>query len=95
VRSAPRLADDRQVSIRRRYRDHELRASPEHQIFGQALARGGYRTTYIGKWHLWANELSHDGESAAATFLHYREPSQSSRKQRNDAFEVAHGIATI
>lgn len=95
MRSVPRLADDRQVSIRRRYRDHELRASPEHQIFGQALARGGYRTTYIGKWHLWANELSHDGEIRRRDLPDYREPSQSSRKQRNDAFEVAQGIATI
>jgi hypothetical protein len=34
-------------------------------------------------------------KSAAATFPHYRKLSQSSRKQRNDAFEVAQGIATI
>ena len=34
---------------------NELRLSPEHETFGQALTRGGYRTAYIGKWHLWAN----------------------------------------
>ena len=36
---------------------NELRLSPEHECFGQVLARGGYRTAYLGKWHLWANEL--------------------------------------
>ena len=35
---------------------NELRLSPEHECFGHALKRGGYRTAYIGKWHLWANE---------------------------------------
>lgn len=38
---------------------NELRLSPEHETFGQALARGGYRTAYLGKWHLWANQLGH------------------------------------
>ena len=36
---------------------NELRLSPEHQTFGHALKRGGYRTAYVGKWHLWANQL--------------------------------------
>lgn len=36
---------------------NELRLSPEHECFGHALKRGGYRTAYVGKWHLWANEL--------------------------------------
>src|SRR5215472_5560689 len=40
---------------------NELRLSPEHETFGQVLTRGGYRTAYIGKWHLWASELgNHD-----------------------------------
>lgn len=38
---------------------NELRLSPEHECFGHALERGGYRTAYIGKWHLWANEWGH------------------------------------
>ncbi len=38
---------------------NELRLSPEHECFGHVLARGGYRTAYLGKWHLWANELGH------------------------------------
>jgi len=36
---------------------NELRLSPEHECLGHVLTRGGYRTAYIGKWHLWANEL--------------------------------------
>jgi arylsulfatase A-like enzyme len=36
---------------------NDLRLSPEHETLGRALTRGGYRTAYIGKWHLWANEL--------------------------------------
>ena len=42
---------------------NELRLSPEHETFGRALTRGGYRTAYIGKWHLWANELGHHEET--------------------------------
>jgi arylsulfatase A-like enzyme len=42
---------------------NELRLSPEHESFGHALTRGGYRTAYIGKWHLWANELGHHEET--------------------------------
>ncbi len=38
---------------------NELRLSPDHECFGHALTRGGYRTGYIGKWHLWANQLGH------------------------------------
>ena len=38
---------------------NELRLSPEHECFGHALKRGGYRTAYLGKWHLWANQLGH------------------------------------
>jgi arylsulfatase A-like enzyme len=36
---------------------NELRLSPEHECFGHVLTRNHYRTAYIGKWHLWANEL--------------------------------------
>lgn len=40
---------------------NELRLSPQHECFGHVLTRAGYRTAYIGKWHLWANELGrHD-----------------------------------
>ncbi len=42
---------------------NELRLSPEHETFGHALTRGGYSTAYIGKWHLWANELGHHEET--------------------------------
>ncbi len=36
---------------------NELRLSPEHDCIGHVLTRGGYQTGYIGKWHLWANQL--------------------------------------
>ncbi len=42
---------------------NELRLSPEHESLGHALTRGGYGTAYIGKWHLWANELGHHEET--------------------------------
>jgi arylsulfatase A-like enzyme len=38
---------------------NELRLSPEHECLGHVLTRNKYRTAYIGKWHLWANELGH------------------------------------
>jgi arylsulfatase A-like enzyme len=38
---------------------NELRLSPEHECFGHVLTRAGYDTSYIGKWHLWANQLGH------------------------------------
>jgi len=38
---------------------NELRLSPAHECLGHVLTRGGYRTGYIGKWHLWANVLGH------------------------------------
>jgi arylsulfatase A-like enzyme len=38
---------------------NELRMSPEHECFGHVLGRNGYQTAYIGKWHMWANELGH------------------------------------
>jgi arylsulfatase A-like enzyme len=38
---------------------NELRLSPAHECFGQMLTKAGYRTGYIGKWHMWANQLGH------------------------------------
>ena len=40
---------------------NELRLSPDHECFGHVLTRGGYETGYIGKWHLWANQLGSHG----------------------------------
>jgi arylsulfatase A-like enzyme len=42
---------------------NELRLSPEHECFGHVLTRAGYSTAYIGKWHMWANELGHHEET--------------------------------
>lgn len=42
---------------------NELRLSPNHECFGHVLTRAGYQTAYIGKWHLWANELGHHDET--------------------------------
>ena len=36
---------------------NELRMNPNHECFGHVLHRNGYETGYIGKWHLWANQL--------------------------------------
>jgi arylsulfatase A-like enzyme len=38
---------------------NELRLSPEHECFGHSLKAGGYKTAYIGKWHMWANQEGH------------------------------------
>lgn len=38
---------------------NEIRLSPEHECFGHALTKAGYSTGYVGKWHLWANQLGH------------------------------------
>ena len=38
---------------------NELRLSPEHDCFGHCLTRAGYQTAYIGKWHMWANQMGH------------------------------------
>lgn len=40
---------------------NELRLNPHQECFGHVLTRAGYNTAYIGKWHLYANELgNHD-----------------------------------
>ncbi|MBN2270019.1 MAG: sulfatase-like hydrolase/transferase [Sedimentisphaerales bacterium] len=36
---------------------NELRMRTDHECFGHVLTRSGYQTAYIGKWHLYANEL--------------------------------------
>ena len=36
---------------------NELRMNPNHECLAHVLTRHGYETGYIGKWHLWANEL--------------------------------------
>ena len=41
---------------------NELRMNPRQRCFGHVLTDAGYRTAYIGKWHLYANELGHHDE---------------------------------
>jgi arylsulfatase A-like enzyme len=36
---------------------NELRMNPNQRCLGHVLTDAGYRTGYIGKWHLYANEL--------------------------------------
>jgi arylsulfatase A-like enzyme len=36
---------------------NELRIHPNQRCLGHILTDAGYQTAYIGKWHLWANEL--------------------------------------
>lgn len=36
---------------------NELRMNPNHRCFAHILTENGYETAYIGKWHLWANQL--------------------------------------
>ena len=35
---------------------NEMRMNPNHDTFAHALKAAGYRTDYIGKWHLWAHQ---------------------------------------
>jgi arylsulfatase A-like enzyme len=35
---------------------NEIRINPNHQSIAHVLSDHGYRTGYIGKWHLWANQ---------------------------------------
>ena len=41
---------------------NELRMNPDHRCLGHVLADGGYETGYIGKWHLYADQLGHHYE---------------------------------
>ncbi len=43
---------------------NELRINPNQQALGHVLHDGGYDTYYIGKWHLWANELGNHFDPA-------------------------------
>ena len=36
---------------------NELRMNPNHICFAHILTQNGYETAYMGKWHLWANQL--------------------------------------
>ena len=38
---------------------NELRMNPNHTCLGHVLTQAGYDTGYIGKWHLYANQLGH------------------------------------
>ena len=47
---------------------NELRINPDQRCFGHVLHDGGYDTYYIGKWHLWANQLgNHDAPENSFT----------------------------
>ena len=41
---------------------NELRMNPNHEFLAHVLTRQGYDTGYIGKWHLWANELGNHAD---------------------------------
>ena len=41
---------------------NELRINPNQTCLGHMLTRAGYDTGYIGKWHLYANQLGHHFE---------------------------------
>lgn len=45
---------------------NELRINPNHDCIGHVLHRNDYQTSYIGKWHLWANQLGrhHDTQNS-------------------------------
>ena len=41
---------------------NELRLNPNHECLGHVLTRAGYDTSWIGKWHLYANEWGNHEE---------------------------------
>ncbi len=41
---------------------NELRMNPGQRCLGHVLAEAGYRNGYIGKWHLYANELGNHSD---------------------------------
>ena len=45
---------------------NELRMRTDHECFGHVLTRSGYDTGYVGKWHLYANQLGnhHDPQNS-------------------------------
>ena len=38
---------------------NEIRLNPNHRSFADVLDDEGYNTAYIGKWHMYANQLGH------------------------------------
>ncbi|CAG7600844.1 Ulvan-active sulfatase [Paenibacillus solanacearum] len=42
---------------------NEIRMNPNHRCFGHVLHDNDYDTAYIGKWHMWANELGNHYEA--------------------------------
>ena len=42
---------------------NELRMNPDHRCLADVLNDAGYKTNYIGKWHLYANELGNHYDS--------------------------------
>jgi arylsulfatase A-like enzyme len=43
---------------------NELRMNPNHRCLGHVVTEAGYQTAYIGKWHLWANQLGNHHDPA-------------------------------
>ena len=43
---------------------NELRMNPNHRCLAHCLTDAGYDTGYIGKWHLWANQLGNHYDPA-------------------------------
>jgi len=41
---------------------NELRMNPNHRCLGHCLTEAGYETGYIGKWHLYANQLGNHND---------------------------------
>ena len=46
---------------------NEMRMNPNHDSFGHVLKAAGYRTDFIGKWHLWSHTAG--GHAGAANNL--------------------------
>jgi len=45
---------------------NELRMNPNQECLGHVLTAAGYETSYLGKWHLWANEFGNHYKIANA-----------------------------
>ncbi len=41
---------------------NEIRLNPNHRSFADVLDDEGYNTAYIGKWHMYANQLGHHAD---------------------------------
>jgi len=41
---------------------NEIRINPCHETIAKVLNKEGYNTSYLGKWHLYANQLGHHEE---------------------------------